>query len=299
MITAVQSQQTKGNLLGVSAILLWSTMASLMRLLSEVYGPLGGAALMYSVATVVLILVMGWPSLKQFPVRYLVVVGRLFVTYEIALFLALAFAQNRAQAIEVAMLNHMWPCLTVVLAVLLGLQRASIWLAPGMALSLLGVSWILSGGEGLSISNMLANASENPLSYSLGISCAFVWAFYCCVSKRLSHGKDAIVPFFAMASIVLWIKYAFSAESLPMPNLGGVGLLIAAATGMALGYAAWNKALLTGNLVLLAATSYISPVLSSVFSSIILSTTLQLSFWQGAVMVTAGSLLCWWASRRA
>ncbi|BGE66913.1 TPA: aromatic amino acid DMT transporter YddG [Pseudomonas aeruginosa] len=298
MTIEVQSQQTKGNLLGVSAILLWSTMASLMRLLSEAFGPLGGAALMYTVATAVLILAMGWPSLKQFPMRYLVVVGGLFVAYEIALFLALAFAQNRAQAIEVAMLNHMWPCLTVVLAVLLGLQRASLWLAPGMALSLIGVSWILSGGEGLSISNMIENASDNPLSYGLGISCAFLWAFYCCISKRLSRGKDAIVPFFAMASVVLWIKYAFSNESLAMPDFAGVGLLIATAVVLALGYAAWNKALLTGNLVLLAATSYVSPVLSSVFSSIILSTTLRLSFWQGTVMVTAGSLFCWWASRR-
>jgi len=298
MSTSVQLQQTKGNLLGVSAILLWSAMASLMRLSSEVYGPLGGAALMYTAATGVLVLLMGWPSLKQFRIRYLVVVGGLFISYEIALFLALAFAQNRAQAIEVAMLNHMWPCLTVVLAVLLRLQRASVWLVPGMALSLIGVSWILSGGEGLSIGNMIGNASENPLSYGLGISCAFLWAFYCCAAKRLSHGKDAIVPFFAMTSVVLWIKYACSSESLVIPNLGGAGLLIATAVVLALGYAAWNKALLTGNLVLLAATSYVSPVLSSVFSSIILSTTLQLSFWQGTVMVTAGSLFCWWASRR-
>ncbi|KWR74909.1 aromatic amino acid DMT transporter YddG [Pseudomonas sp. PI1] len=297
MTTAAASQQTKGNLLGIGAILLWSTMASLMRLMSEAFGPLGGAALMYTVATLFLALLLGWPSLRHFSLRYLVVVGSLFVTYEIALFLALAFAQNRAQAIEVAMLNHLWPCLTVLLATLLRLQRASLWLIPGMALSLLGVGWILSGGQGLSVQSIARNAVQNPLSYGLGVGCACVWALYCCISKRMAPTKDGTVPFFAMASAVLWIKYAFSDESLAMPGLGGAGLLVATALVIALGYAAWNQALRTGNLMMLAATSYTAPVLSSAFSSVILSTALGLSFWQGTLMVTLGSLVCWWASR--
>ncbi|KAF1072200.1 MAG: Aromatic amino acid exporter YddG [Pseudomonas citronellolis] len=298
MTTAVDSNQTRGNLLGVSAILLWSTMTSLMRLLSETYGATAGAALMYTVATVVLALMMGWPSLRQFPVRYLVIVGSLFVAYEVALFFALACAQTRAQAIEVAMLNHLWPCLTVALAALMRLQRASPLLIPGLAISLFGVSWILSGGQGLSLESILQNARHNPLSYGLGASCALIWALYCCISKRIAHEKDAIVPFFAMASALLWSVFAFSDETLHVPDLRGGVLLLATGAIIALGYAAWNKALRSGNLMMLAAISYTAPVLSSLFSSVILSTALRISFWQGALLVTLGSLVCWWASRR-
>ena len=297
-MTKVTSQQANGNFLGVSAILLWSTMTSLMRMLSETYGPTAGAALMYTVATITLSLLLGWPSMKRFPLRYLLVVGSLFVAYEIALFFALGLAQNRSQAIEISILNNMWPCLTVALAALMGLQRASILLIPGMAISLAGVGWILSGGQGLTIDSILLNATLNPLSYGLGLSCAFLWSLYCCLSKKMVHAEDGTVPFFAYASIVLWIKYAFSREPMPEPGLASAGLLIATAVVIALGYAAWNRALRTGNLMMLAAISYTSPVLSSFLSSWLLSTTLQLSFWQGAVMVTLGSLICWWASRR-
>lgn len=297
-MTTATSQQAQGNFFGVGAILLWSTMTSLMRLLSETYGPTAGAALMYTIATITLTLLLGWPSMKRFPLRFLIVVGSLFVTYEIALFFALGLAKNRSQAIEVSILNNMWPCLTVALAALMGLQRASLFLIPGMVISLSGVGWILSGGQGLKIDSILLNASQNPLSYSLGLSCAFLWTFYCCLSKKMAHSEDGTVPFFAITSIVLWVKFAWSAEPLPEPGLASVGLLIATAVVIALGYAAWNRALRTGNLMMLAAISYTSPVLSAFLSSVLLSTTLPLSFWQGAVMVTTGSLICWWASRR-
>lgn len=294
----VGSQQTKGNLLGISAILLWSTMNSLMRLLSEALGPTAGAALMYTAATVALAAILGWPSVKRFPRRYLCVVGSLFVAYEIALFFALALANSHSQAIEVSVLNHMWPCLTIALAAVMRLQRPSVLLLPGMAISFLGVGWILSGGQGLTLDSILHNATQNPVSYGLGLSCAVLWALYCCMSKKIVHTQDGTVLFLAFASVTLWIKYAFSDEPLPSAGLPTISLLIVTAVVIALGYAAWNKALQTGNLVMLAAVSYTSPVLSTFLSSLVLSTALQWSFWQGAMMVSMGSIICWWASRR-
>ncbi|WP_079859224.1 hypothetical protein [Vibrio parahaemolyticus] len=48
-----------------------------------------------------------------------------------------------------------------------------------------------------------------------------------------------------------------------------------------------------GNMVFLATLSYFTPIFSALFSSLILGVTLSNSFWQGVVMVTVGSLLCW------
>lgn len=61
MIATHASEQTRGNLLGISAILFWSMVPSLIRLLSERFGPAGGAALMYSAATLLLIGLVGDP----------------------------------------------------------------------------------------------------------------------------------------------------------------------------------------------------------------------------------------------
>ena len=64
------------------------------------------------------------------------------------------------------------------------------------------------------------------------------------------------------------------------------------------GYAAWNTGILHGHVAVLAAASYFTPVLSSALAAALLSAPLSFSFWQGAFMVCAGSLLCWWATRR-
>jgi drug/metabolite transporter (DMT)-like permease len=67
---------------------------------------------------------------------------------------------------------------------------------------------------------------------------------------------------------------------------------------MAGGYALWNIGILRGNLTLLATASYSAPVLSSAFAALWLGVSLQMQFWQGAVLVTVGSLLCWQATRQ-
>lgn len=56
---------------GVVSILLWSTMVGLVRSTSENFGPIGGAALIYSIGSLVLVVVMGLPKIHLFPRRYL------------------------------------------------------------------------------------------------------------------------------------------------------------------------------------------------------------------------------------
>lgn len=74
--------------------------------------------------------------------------------------------------------------------------------------------------------------------------------------------------------------------------------LVMCAVALGFGYAAWNVGILNGNVSLLAAASYFTPVLSSALAAVLLSAALSWSFWQGAGMVCAGSLLCWSATRR-
>ncbi len=72
--------------------------------------------------------------------------------------------------------------------------------------------------------------------------------------------------------------------------------LMTVSVALGLAYAAWNVGILHGNVSLLAAASYFTPVLSSALAAVLLSAAW--SFWQGAGMVCLGSLLCWYATRR-
>ena len=235
--------------------------------------------------------------MRSFPRAYLLSGSLLFVAYEICLSLSLGFAANRGQAIELGIVNYLWPCFTVILAILINGQRASAWVVPGIALSLCGIVWVVGGDGGVSWERLVANVSSNPLSYGLAFSGAIIWAVYCNVTKRYADGKNGVALFFMLTAAVLWIKYGFSAE--PALTFAWPAVLELCVTGgaMAAGYALWNVGILNGNLTLLATASYFTPVLSTFFAAIWLSTRLTMTFWQGVAMVTAGSLICWAATR--
>jgi drug/metabolite transporter (DMT)-like permease len=93
-------------------------------------------------------------------------------------------------------------------------------------------------------------------------------------------------------------KFLFSEQPPMVFSWPVVIKLIALSVALGFGYAAWNVGILHGNVSLLAAASYFTPVLSSALAAALLSAALSWSFWQGAGMVCAGSLLCWQATRR-
>lgn len=287
----------KATLLGLLAILLWSSVVGLIRSVSEGLGPIGGAAMIYSVSAVFLLLALRLPNLRLFPRSYLLLGSLLFVSYEICLSLSLGYANTRLQAIEVGMINYLWPCFTVLMALVFNGQKAKWWLLPGLLLSLFGIGWIMSGEGGWSPAQMLENVRSNPLSYSLAFGGAVIWALYCNLTKKIAQGHNGVVLFITLTAVALWLKYAFSSESGMQFTLPVTLTLLGAGMAMGAGYAAWNVGILRGNMTLLATASYFTPVLSAVFAALVLDTALTANFWQGVVMVTAGSLICWRATR--
>lgn len=77
--------KNKATLIGLLAILLWSSIVGLVRGVSESFGPVGGAALIHTLASVFLAFSVGWPRVREFPGRYLFWGSLLFVAYELCL----------------------------------------------------------------------------------------------------------------------------------------------------------------------------------------------------------------------
>lgn len=289
--------QHKFTICGVVAILLWSSVMGFARNVTELLGPVGGAASIYTVASVFLVLVMGVPKLKNYSLRYVLICGGLFVAYEICLALALGMANSRTQAIEMLVINYLWPALTVLLAVTVSQKKTSLWVYPSIAIAFLGVAWSVTGDQDLSFAQIVANVATNPVTYAMAFVGAFLWAIYCNLTKRISNGQNAITLFFIMTAVTLWIKYALSNETGMTLTWEASGLLLISGIAMGSGYALWNYAIIGGNMVLLATLSYFTPVLSTIISSFILGIAITQSFLQGVLMVTIGSLMCWWVTR--
>ena len=142
-------------------------------------------------------------------------VGRqsfLFVSYELCLSLSLAFAQNSQQAVEVSILNYLWPSLTVLLLILTKEQKFHPWVIVGVLLTLLGIIQVQVGNGEFSMSQLKQNIATNPISYALAFMGAFIWAAYCTVTKKIGNGQNAIALFFCLTSIALWLKYVWMGD---------------------------------------------------------------------------------------
>jgi drug/metabolite transporter (DMT)-like permease len=286
--------------IGLVAVLLWGAVVGSIRGLSEHLGPVGGAALMYSLASVLLLATVGLGRVWEFPRRYLVWGSVLFVSYELCLSLSIGYASNARQAIEVGMVNYLWPSFTLLAAIVFNRQRANALIVPGFILCLLGIAWVLGGEKGLDLPGMVQNVQLNPLSYGLAFAGALIWAAYCTVTARIAGGKNGVTLFFMLTALALWAKYLFFADEGAMQwGLQAALYLAMAAAAMGFGYAAWNVGILHGNMTILAGASYFTPVLSAALAGLLLRTPLPWSFWQGACMVCAGSVLCWLATRGA
>ncbi len=289
----MKSVQFRFTLYGCIAILSWSCLLGIARLVTESLGPVGGAAMLYSLSSIFLLIVVGIPKLSYFSSKYLIVGGAMFVCYEIFLALALGYSNSRAQAIEVSIVNYLWPALTVLFAVLGSNKKPNWLLYPAVTLAFIGVAWTVSGDNGLSPMQIILNVSSNPLVYFMAFTGAVIWAVYCNLTQRQQSKHNAITLFFIATAVSLWVKYAFADEPTMTFSWSALGYLFASAALMAGGYGLWNIAIVGGNMVFLATLSYFTPIFSALFSSLILGVTLSNSFWQGVVLVTVGSLLCW------
>jgi len=292
------ASKSKYTLYGVIAILLWSTITAFIRDLSELFSPIGGAAMMYTVSAIFLMSVMGIPKIKSYPKRYLMIGGGLFVAYEICLALSLGMANSRHQAMEMAIINYLWPALTILLSVLISAKKINILVYPSILLAFTGVAWCIAGEQGISLDILLSNISDNPLTYFMAFSAAIIWAIYCVVTQRISNGKNATTLFFSATATALWVQYFFSNEPSLDFTLSSTLTLLLAGIVIGAGYALWNQAMIGGDIILLGTLSYFTPVFSTLFASLYLSISLTGSFWQGVALVTLGSFICFLVTRR-
>ncbi|QOL33186.1 drug/metabolite transporter permease [Bifidobacterium eulemuris] len=313
---------SRATAVGLLAILLWSLMVALVRIVTDAFGATLGTAMVYTTGVVLLMIFHRPAPLKAYPKRYLLVGGALFVFYETAISLSIGLASTATQSVEVSLVNYLWPTMMVLLAAALakprgqgenqdngerkgdhGSERATkhaVWrVLPGAIVATCGVVLSVGGNSGLDWQVAAANIASNPLPYLLAFAGALAWAVYAVITPALSAGQDGTSVFFPCVAVVLWVIHFASGEGLPaaMPQVGSWLAVPAAAAVIAGGYACWGYGILHGSLSKLAVASYATPLLSVAASALLLGLSLSVPFWCGAVLVVAGSLLNWRANR--
>ena len=287
--------KTLATLIGFSAILQWSAIVGLLKKISFSIGADLAVTCMYSFSAVILLLIFRIPNLKLIQKPYLIFATLLFVVYELCFSYAIALAQSEQQAIEISLVNYLWPSMTIIALILFKEVKFNPFVIIGLAVSLGGIVLIQTGNGHFSWTTIFSNIQQNPVSYLLAFAGALLWSLYCVITRKYSQGHNPIALFFLVITIVLWAKMLLLHGIAEFPSIEPdiliYMLLLSVVT--ALGYAAWNIGIIQGNIAILVALSYISPIFSTLISMTILQTSLPIEFWHGVLLVTGGSLICW------
>jgi len=291
----------QNTILGLLAILLWSSTVALARSTSEALGPLRAGSSVYLTAGIFLIGYSFWKerslrSLQSLPRKYVFGCGALFLVYTTALFLALGLARNRSQTIEVGLLNYLWPAFTILFSLPILKNKANLWLIPGTLLALFGIFLVLTQEATVSFGSLLTNLLSNPVAYGLGFVAAVSWGLYSNLARRWGDAKSSGgVQLFALSTGI-----AFLLIGLFWPETGVWSARTAVEVAFlgiatALAYVFWDSSMRAGNMVLVAACSYLTPLFSTIVSSVYLGVKPGLSLWLGCAILVAGSFLSWFS----
>ena len=175
--TSVASSPTpRATFLGMGAVVVWALMAGLVKLVSVGFGATLGTALLYTFAATALLIVRP-PKLKTIPRRYLLIGGALFVSYESVFALAISMTTSSMQAVEVSLVNYLWPTLTVLFcAAASGKKGALGRVIPGAIIATIGVMVAVGGNAGFTAAQLAEHLGANPVPYLLALIGAVIWA---------------------------------------------------------------------------------------------------------------------------
>jgi drug/metabolite transporter (DMT)-like permease len=246
-------------LIGLTAILMWSLLA-VMTVATGRIPAFQLAAVTFAIGALVGALsFIGRPeairALRQPPLAWLVGVVGLF-GYHALYFLALRFAPPA----EAGLLNYLWPLLIVLFSSLLPGERLAPHHIIGVLLGLAGTVLLFAGNTGTFTPGQLPGLIAAFVA-------AFVWASYSVMSRRLKAVPTDAVAGFCLVTALLAALVHSAVETTVWPEtflqwLAVIGLGVAP-VGAA--FYAWDIGMKRGDIRVLGAASYATPLLSTTF----------------------------------
>lgn len=247
-------------LIGLTAIVMWSLL-SVLTVITGLIPAFQLAAMTFGIGG--LAGVCSWivrpgaaRALRQPLVAWAVGVGGLF-GYHALYFLALRLAPPA----EAGLLNYLWPLLIVLFASLLPNERLAPHHIIGALLGLVGTVLLFAGNTGTQY-----NAAQIP-GFVAAFVAAFVWAGYSVLSRRLKAvPTDAVVGFcLATALLAALVHLGVEFTIWPGTPTQWLAIVVLGIGPVGAAFYAWDIGMKRGDIRVLGAASYATPLLSTGF----------------------------------
>jgi drug/metabolite transporter (DMT)-like permease len=295
----LRKNQASATALGICALVLWSMSIAFARSLSEQLGHFTTASYNYLVSGFISVgfyafLPKGLKRFRGLSPKYFFGCGFFFVLYTICLYTAVGLAETRIQVLEIGLINYLWPSFTLLFSVPVLGKKAKWFIVPGMIIGFSGIVFASMQKEILSLNAFLSNIRSNWFPYAAAFIAAVSWGLYSNFARKWggdSPGSGVPLFFFASGIIILPLRFIFSETS----NWTGtvcVEFLICALFTTVIGYIFWDIAMRRGNLVLVAALSYATPLIATVITCVYLQVVPGIYLWIGCLLIICGAGIC-------
>lgn len=283
----------KANLFALAAIGLWASLAALGVALKHV------PAFLLTGIALAIGSVLAWPAVFKDRQQWRVAPGTLglgvfsLFGYHFLLFIGFRLAP----AVEVNLINYLWPLLIVVLAPLY---------VPGIRLRSVHVGAAVMGFAGAVIAiwgareanqTTLGQAVLIPgLGYLLALGSAFIWANYSLQTKRAElNGRGfptAAIGLFGLLSGLLSLLCHWALEPSVSLSTRDWGLLLLLGLGpLGAAFFLWDKALKLGDVRHIGILSYLTPLASTVLLMQMTGRALSASVALAAALIIGAALM--------
>jgi drug/metabolite transporter (DMT)-like permease len=246
-------------LIGLTAILMWSLLA-VMTVATGKIPAFQLAAMTFAIGAITCALTFlgragAVRALRQPLVAWIVGVGGLF-GYHALYFLALRFAPPA----EAGLLNYLWPLLIVLFSSFLPGERLAVHHVIGAVLGLVGTVLLFAGNT----SGFAPGAVPGLVAAFIA---AFVWATYSVLSRRLKAvPTDAVAGFcLATSALAALMHLALETTVWPESTLQWLAVLGLGIGPVGAAFYAWDIGMKRGDIRVLGAASYATPLLSTAF----------------------------------
>jgi drug/metabolite transporter (DMT)-like permease len=253
-------RMTSGNAtaLGLGAILLWATLASLT-VLSGGLPPFQTTAIAFAVggSVIALAAILRGRASSMLPTPASLALG----VYGLFGYHALYFAALRlAPPAEAHLLNSLWALFIVLFAALLPGHRLRINHVIGALMGLSAATLLVwsKGGGG-------AAGGSSSLGFGLAIACALVWSSYSVASRLLAQvpSESLAVSCLVTAALASVCSHVFETWTAPAGPGAWMALLALGAGPVGAAFLLWDIGMKHGDTSLLGVLAYASPVLST------------------------------------
>lgn len=272
------------------AIAIWSTTATVSKLLLHSFTTIQILAVCSAMAAVFLFAVNLFSGklrvLKTYRLRdYLITAGvGLLGTFFYNMFLV--FGIGRLLASQAMIINYLWPMMAVVAGCVILKEKMTLRKGIAVAMSFLGVVIVTSNGS------LLGFTGGNLLGALMCVLAAVSYGLFVVLNKRLPYDPMVNMMLYYAQSAILAAVYVAALEDLPrVSSVELPGFLWIGIGCHAIAYVSWALAMKHGQTAKIANLAYITPFLAMVVAHFVLGD--PFSGWSvgGLLVIVAGIFL--------